>query len=371
MTLDLRDIALLSKEPEAPPADPRDGNLHLFDSTIKIWEENVEEDFKEKVFDPLIRFLRSEGWRVGQDPQILSHHKCLAPSHRMCRFGELEANLRMCGRTVEFTMFQNVENVSNRHGGQYDFNKFDRMPYTMRLRCLATARKLIQFLRDRHGYRLDTPKLESSQMRRGGPTALDVLAERYAACCHTVKHLGRPHWHQDYNRKAGDGSLLEHGQVVWIQTTSGRWLRGTAFYNLNSMWWVVTGPYSLTNRSCGELFTSPPQDLRDKSNERIRRKRLEKELAAATSSMNFERAVVLRNLLFGPEPMYRIWSDKRDAWYAPLSQGYASDETHAGLFERKEAERLTAGASYLRMIPVKRAVNASVGRGAAEVPVAA
>ena len=170
-------------------------------------------------------------------------------------------------------------------------------------------------------------------------TALATIAAGYAESWHTDKALGRPTWGQDYNRKSRDGFLLEHGATVWTTDNKGRLIRGTAFYNINNMWWVVIGPYGLLNRACHEIYAEQPDDLRRKRNGRERRNRLERELAAAVSTHNYRRAEILKGITFGGQPIYRIWSRKNDCFYAPQYCGYTTDENRAGRYTRAEAER--------------------------------
>jgi hypothetical protein len=354
MILTTRRIALAQAARPAPanPPRPRDGKIALHDSSIGIWEENVDEaSFKTAVFDPIIRHLRATGWTVGQDPKILKHYRCLRSGHRYARKGALEASLEMSGRHIQFKMFQNVANVSNRHGGKYDFDKLQRMPYLLRMQCLATMRDMVAMLRDAHGYEIDVPSPCVSELGPTGVTAMEYLDDSYARCCHTDKELGRPHY-TDYNRKSADGRLLEHGQTVWVTDRRGRWLRGTAYYNLNNMWWVVLDRYQVRNVSSCEIHTAPPADPRARVMTRDRRARLEDELSRAVRSMDFGRAQTLRKVLFGDQPLFRIWSGKSEAWYRPLASGYSLDAASAGLYTRSEAEAYVRGIDYLKIVPV-------------------
>lgn len=335
-----------------PPAR-YNGHLHIHDSSISVWEEKVAQDeCKAEVFMPLVQLLKSRGWTVTTDPHIDKHYRCLSKWHRYARLGDLEAKLSLSGRHLEFKMFQNVANVENRNGGEFDFDKLDRMPYLLRLQCLSTMAAIAEFLTERHGYFFTPKKDDWKELGPEGMTAMDYLAARYAECWHTKPELGRPDWHADYNRRSGDGTLLEHGQTVWSVGCDGRWRRGTAYYNLNSMWWVVYSPHAVTNCSCGDLHTQPPANLRAKSNDRKRRERLETLMAQAVKSMNFARADLLKRILFGPAPLYRIWSGKRDAWYRSNACGYTESTTDAGLYQEDEARRLIKGIDYLRMVPV-------------------
>jgi hypothetical protein len=149
--------------------------------------------------------------------------------------------------------------------------------------------------------------------------------------------LGRPRCDHDYNRKSGDGQLLEHATTVWFIDRKGRIGRGTAYYNLNNMWWVVAGS-ELLNLSSGQIFCRPPTELRLKLNKRQRRARLEAELAVAIRRMHFLRAETLKRILFGDQPTFLIWARDHDAYYCSNYSGYTKDTIAAGRYSRAEAE---------------------------------
>ncbi len=333
----------------------RTGCLSVHDSSLNLYEERVDEaDLKKAVFDPVIRFLRSKGWKVGRDEQVHQHYRCLSPKRRYCRKGDLEASLELAGRSVKFEMFQNVANVSNPNGGKYDFDKMQRMPYLLRKAAELTQRQLIALLVQRHGYDV---RLQSKKAGPQGITGREWIAREITSCCHYKPELGRADWHADYNRKTRDGQLLEHGQQIYFIDYRGRIGYGTAFYNLNNMWWILAGRYTVLNIHCGDIFAQAPADLRKKRNERIRRRRLEDELAHAVAALNFERAIVLKRVLFGEVPLFRIWSKRNDAYYGINFSGYTTDQTYAGKYTEQEV-RLRASAiarGDLRLEPVAAA----------------
>ncbi len=59
---------------------------------------------------------------------------------------------------------------------------------------------------------------------------------------------------------------------------------------------------------------------------------------------NFRRAETLRKILFGDQPLFRVWSKKNHAFYSANRSGYQTDSTRAGLYTREEAESLVRSA---------------------------
>jgi hypothetical protein len=277
-------------------AEIRKGTVRIVDADVHVWEDGVDEAaLKRAVFDPLIRHLRMLGWSVRRDEHVHKRYRRLSKWHRYCRRGDLEAKLSLSGRHIGFNMFQNIANVENHHGGEYDFDRIERMPYLLRKRAELTIAQLTSHLQGMHGYGLSRPL---GLPRPGGMTAREWIDAKIRECdWHYKPHLGRADWHGNYNRESADGALLDHGQEVhFFDSRTGRLVRGRAFYNINNMWWVEYGPWSWTNKACFELFAARPADLRAKCPRR-RKDRLQRDLKSAVEAMRFERAAVFRDLL--------------------------------------------------------------------------
>ncbi len=277
-------------------AEQRKGTITVYDSSVNLWEEAVAEpSFKAEVMEPLIRFLRETGWSVRRDEEVHKRWRILSPKHRHCRRGDLEAKLSLSGCHLKFEMFQNVANVENPNGGQYDFSRMRRMPYLLRKAAELSQRRIVEFLTRSYGYSVSPPRVYPGV---GGPRALDWVLDQIRSCeWHYKPELDRCDWHNDGNRESADGALLDHGQEVWLADSKGRWLRGRAFYDLNNMWWVVLGPYAWTKTGSFYLYTRPPVDARLRENTKTRRRRLREELDHAVKREDFERAILLRDII--------------------------------------------------------------------------
>ncbi|NUN52203.1 MAG: hypothetical protein HUU06_05370 [Planctomycetaceae bacterium] len=280
----------------------RSGEIRIHDSTVGVWEDQVEtKAFQAEVFDPLIRFLRSRGWRVKRDPQAHRHYRTISKWHRYCRRGDLEANLQLMGRSIGFELYQNVANVTHPSGGKYEFDKMGKMPYLLRNRARLTIRDVVAHLTRTHGYSVRRP-----DPGRPGPGNLTGRQWILSQACdwHFKPDLGRAAYtNGDLDRRGGDGSLIDHGQVVWFRGYDGRIGRGVAYYNLNNMWWVLSGKWTVYNVPCWDLYTSPPEDLRTRRfSEAHCYRRVAENLARAVKAMDFEKAARIKPALlrFGP-----------------------------------------------------------------------
>lgn len=282
----------------------RGGMVSFHDASLSVWEEPDRVDpvwelqFKRDVFARIVQQLHRLGWHCEVPPEMVQQYGAsFARNHRHCRKGDLQAELSVGGRHIELKMWQDVANVGHPKGGKYDFDKERRMPYLLRLEMERTRRRIRDYLCNVfEGYAFAPPALPRGF---GALTALEWIEQDTRACWHYKPELGRRDGEdRSYNSQSADGDCVRHGARVWTTDGKGRVITGIAHYNINNMWWVVTGKYDCRNVASFAIYTRPPAELRLKRNARLRRQRLERELAQAAKAMKFERAAVLRDLLY-------------------------------------------------------------------------
>lgn len=344
----------------------RNGVVHFNDASFHVWEEGIaearkndgidaaaewERNFKRDVFARIIQQLRRLGWECRLpviDPHDVKHYggnvaRWSAERKRVCFKGDLKADLQISGRHIEFKMFQSI-NCPTRpdHEGRYESNKEGVMPYVMRLEMERTRRRIRDYLcAVMEGYTFDDKK-RGIYRKPLEATAIQCIEQHYAESWHfkgdwptyLAANNGLP-----YNRKSADGVMLDHGQHVWFFDHKGRCCSGTALYNINNMWWVVTGKYDYTNKASFDLYTACPENPRIKRNDRQRRKRIEAELANSIKAMNFERAAILRDILFAKgAPLFMVYHQEHGVYHGPGFSGYTADTAQAGKFTADEVK---------------------------------
>jgi hypothetical protein len=329
------------------PTINRSGKVSFHDASLHVWEEpggqvrpEWEARFKKEVFLRIVQQLNRLGWAcsVPQD-MITQYSRAFAQMHRYCRKGDLQAELSVSGRHIELKMWQDVANITHRSGGKYEFDKEQKMPYLLRLEMERTRRRIRDYLCGVFdGYEFDAGKRDGRSNKRGfmHRTALEWLQGCYATSGHFKGDLAS-YQISPYNSESADKTPLQHGQRVWFYDRKGRLNVGTAHYNINNMWWVVTGRYDVTNEASFHLHTSCPGNVRVKRNADIRRKRLEGELSKAVLAMNYERAATLRDLLFPKDAqLFMVFHEDHDAYHGPSFRSYTKDTTLAGKFTAAE-----------------------------------
>lgn len=340
----------------------RNGTIRFGDASISIMEDPNEDvmgpwqrQFKKDVFKRIIQQLNRLGWTCVVPPDMIEQYSLdFARDHRDCRKGDLEGFLDLSGRCLKFDMWQNVANVENPNGGRYDSNKEERMPYLLRLEMERTRRRLRTYLCNVFsGY-----EFVDGRHEKRGPghlTALEWVDAANRSSGHYVPELGHARIGMDCNARSGDGGTIRHGEKVYAIGYDDRIVTGTAYYNLNNMWWVVTGKYDVLNVHSGAIYLQSPGDLRRKRNERRRRKRLEQDLSKAIKAMDFMRAHTLKQVLFPePEQLFMVYHQGHGAYHGPDFSGYTADPTSAGKFTEAELGGY-AKHHHNKVIPVQEA----------------
>lgn len=350
----------------------REGKVRFGDAALYIAEEGIsaaraaggwegEKEwcrlFKRQVFARVVQQLNRLGWKVGPWADA-EHYKAIANDHRTCSKGEhLHADLSISGRCIKLEMWQSANTPARPdHQGRYESNKEGIAPYLIRLEMERTRRRIRDYLCNVFdGYQFEDKAGDGRHQKRGPG---HITAMQFVEACWSTDWHFKGDW-QAYrdthgspglvecfnsNRKTADGKLLEQGQRVYFADRKGRMQTGIAYYNINNMWWVVSGKYAVTNEASFELYVDNPGDLRRKRNRSARRKRLEKELNKAIAAMNFRRAEVLRDLIYPPnEPIFCLWHRGHQAYHCAGFSGYTTEQMQAGKFTRDELKGWTEG----------------------------
>ena len=317
----------------------RQGTISFVDAGLSIMEENVDErSFKAEVFKRINQQLRRLGWSTEVPEDLTARYgRSFAERNRYCRKGDLQADLRMSGRCIELSMWQDVANITHVNGGKYQFDKEEAMPYLLRLEMERTRRKIRTYLLNIFdGYTFNDRRHRSTKrIAPGSLTAMQWIENDYRECWHYKPALGRRDGEDRCgNNRSADNGTIQHGARVYTTDYKGRIITGIAMYNINSMWWVVTGKYNLENAPSSQIYVNNPGEIRRKRNERLRRQRLESELSHAVKRMDFLRAHTLKQILWPAkcDQLYLLWEKKHELYHNPNFSGYTRDTISAGRF---------------------------------------
>lgn len=337
----------------------RAGTINFHDASLYIWEEGEaprgqicgldkgwQRQFKRDVFARIVQTLNRLGWTCTIPTDMVERYGAsFAREYRDCIKGDLQARIEIGGRTIKLEMFQDVQNVSNPNGGRYDFDKAQRMSYLQRLEMERTRRRIRDYLCNVFaGYVFEPPKISSPN-----PDPLAYFNDQWDGEYEKRRGThrfdrGADGWPSDkelslWNQNDAGGTPLNQGDVRWLRDRKGRLLRGRVYGGINGMWMFVYGPgqQDRTHEPASRFFTYRPGMLRKLVNADVRRKRIERELQKATNAMNFERAAVLRDILFPNNPnLFVVWHKDHEAYHCSGFCGYTRDKSKAGRFTADE-----------------------------------
>lgn len=208
-------------------------------------------------FHRVLNMLRDEGFTIKNDANVV---KCIRKDHYIGCRGDLElyAERYPAGFKIEF--FQNVV-FENPNGGRYDFNKFEKMPYLIRLQCIKYRRKivaLLNWLEDLEDHSRQNPRL-----------AEEWIKTRYVEeWHHEQKDMNfnlsdtDGQTQEPYNGRDRDSQTIHNGDVKYFRHWNGRLYRGRVYHNINNMWWVICDRFTVRNVASFNLFDLKPQDNR-------------------------------------------------------------------------------------------------------------
>lgn len=344
----------------------RTGSISFGDASIYVSEEGISDAratggyegmkawelaYKRQVFTRILQTLNRLGWTcVVPADMVKTYSAAFARNHRDCSFGDLRGRLDVSGRCIEFKMWQGVNTPTRPdHGGQYESDLEGCMPYILRLKMEHARRKIRDYLCNVFsGYTFDAKHYSAySKTERCGPfglTALEWVKRQHDESCH-IKGDPANYKIHEYNSESKDGGVLTHGMPVWFEDRKGRICSGTAHVNINSMWWVVSGKYEVTNKSSFDLYAAMPDNPRVKRNIKLRRSVLEHLMQEAVKGMKFERAAKLRDILLpNGGPVFHIYHKEHRALFGPNYRGYTNDSANAGIYTREELRPYLNGA---------------------------
>lgn len=288
-----------------------DRSFHIYDTSICVAASTGVKDkihtgidrVDYETFNRIQHALEEVGFTFGADPRIERDYSCLSKWHRQGQrstcAGEIFVKAETFPVGCRFEFYQQV-NIVNQNGGQYDFDKRQKMPYPIGKAFELALRAVRAHLAER-GF------TETIKTRSPNPDPLAWFND---------------HWDSEYDRRRGkhrferdetgwptveeigkrcwgvtpEQPLIEQGGVRYFRDHNGRLLRGRCYGGINGMWTVVygPGPRDFTSCSRGELFLCDPRELPRRLHPRSKA-RLEKLMQSAVAEEDFERAIVLRN----------------------------------------------------------------------------
>lgn len=243
-------------------------------ATVRIWDTKISIDRghhphsweKEgnphwENFQDMLKFLGSIGFYVGEDKEIKKRYPILNEDHKAGGFGNLRFKAEYSMNTFHITFYQDIKH-ENIHGGYYDFDKYEKMPYLIQKRYDWTAEKLLAYFQNR-GYQIEFA-------RNTCKGEAFIINDYIKSWHHPQKQWfllseieGMPDANgQGENGMDRDRKQIKNGDVKYARDWSGYLMRGRVFHNANNMWWMLLPDGTVRNIACFALFDLQETDRR-------------------------------------------------------------------------------------------------------------
>lgn len=210
----------------------------------------------------VIRMLRGMGWRIIPCPETKARYPILSKWHKYGECGDLKASIEIFPAGFRFEFYHEF-NVTHSSGGKYEFHKWERAPYLLRLQFIKTANAIIKKLQAVMPCRID----EVDNELRGAAFIVKQFQSHSFAPKNQITDVTQiPSFMSSYdltqNNNDRDKKKIVCGDTKYYRSErTGRLVRGQAWHNINNMWWVILPSGEVRNEASWRLFDPTPADF--------------------------------------------------------------------------------------------------------------
>jgi hypothetical protein len=273
----------------------------------------------------ILNYFKKRGFEVGPEPRV---DKLIANDFKYGKKGDLEFSSHRYPNGFEFEFYQNVY-FKNPNGGRFDFDKYQMMPYLIKLSYRNEMIRLGKYL-EKRGINVTIQKQLSpidnflkNKMSNG----------HFRHTIQSVEEIGQYMNDYDKNHNSTDrnNQLFQCGDTKCIYSYGDGLVEGKVYHNLGGNWVLIRNgkTWYTTHNSLFDYYHGIPMKKPLSHSAQIQR--FHSELKKAEEGMNYERCIVLRNLLKNYQ-LYNIWSLKHGAWWGPNDAGYTNERSRAGVY---------------------------------------
>lgn len=231
-----------------------------------------------RVFHRVMNYMRTRGFVIEKDETV---SKIIRRDYYSGQKGELKfkAHKYPAGFSIKFYQDINYENPA---GGYYDFDKYLKMPYMIKLLFRNEVKYIALFL-ESLGYKNNTDPEYIYAKDKIKKAYFDSWHKEQKSMNFSLSDTDGFSPEYDYNHLDRDKKQLFNGQIKYFRHWDGRIYRGTIYHNINNMWWVIINKYEYHNIADFKLFDLTKADLKER---RLTRKKIPKEYQVKRESLS-------------------------------------------------------------------------------------
>lgn len=211
------------------------------------------------IYHRLINFMRDRGFEIEVDKTV---HKIIRRGRFRGYKGDLKFRSERYPRGFKVEFYQE-KSLEGKCSGEYDFDKFEKMPYLMKLTWINETKKMGNFLKSLEFGIIDgtEPMYKNSQ---------EKIKHNFVKCWHhpqnnmnfKLSDLDGTTCEGSYNNTDRDKKTIYNGQIKYFRHWNGRLMRGKVYHNINNMWWVILNDTERRNIADFELFDVTEEDFK-------------------------------------------------------------------------------------------------------------
>jgi hypothetical protein len=281
-----------------------------------------------KLWYQINNHLKRRGFTVTVDPDIYKNYRCLSKDRRCGIKNDLEFKTERHEFSFSYEFFQNL-NFENTSGGYYDFDKYQKMPYRLKLTFRNEMMRMAKYA-ESIGVTVVIEKKLSDIEEIIASNNINTHIHGTITCLEDIKGLMKDY---DISQNSSDKNkkLITCGDTKCFYDYNNKIAIGQAYHHINNMWWVIVNGkrYNIASFYLFDQYPGMPKKKPLTQEEQVQR--IHTELKKAEAQQDYERCIVLRNML-KEEKLYYIYSLKHGCWWGGNNSDYTSQKNQAGVY---------------------------------------
>jgi hypothetical protein len=318
--------------------------IELYGSNVYCHRGSLETETNEKVeklYLNICKYFKKRGFNIGRDEEVFKQYPSIAKGHKYGIKNGLEFNSEPTGAGFKFDFYQNIV-FENSNGGKYDFDKYQKMPYRIKLTYRNEMLRLAKYLESKDvEVFVKVPLTDIEKIIESDKQNTHIHGKNIN-CLDDIRVYMESEsgsYNRNYNSKDKNGKQITCGEVKYFYDYyTKRLSRGIVYHHINNMWWVLVHGKSYNKASFDLFDLSPEIPTKKVLNKEAQINRMEKQLRLLESKRLYDKCIILDKSikkLKGSENTYRVWSIKHGAFWGANNTGYTQQEELAGIYLEK------------------------------------